>query len=179
MQAQYNRKHHHKSEKNTCMPPCIDTNLPTKIKTKISPLDNTSATRVAFREFIELTNLNSIKVFITTAVRGLPIPDPHQKTTPLHTSSLRDVRTPSLEITKSCQPSPAVGQLLIYSLSYHFIIYYGSICYISPPYSVLVYIPLPLQRSPFFPLRIPARSVSTLYFTFLLQVIILSSSLLA
>ena len=103
-------------------------------------------------------------------VRGLPIPDPHQKTTPLHTSSLRDVRTPSPEITESCQPSPAVGQLLIYLLSYHFIIYYGTICYISPPFSVLVYI---LQQSPFFPFQIPARSVSTPYFTFLLHIIIL------
>ena len=135
------------------------------------------------------------------SVRGLPIPDPHQKTTPLSIIPQRHMNTLSgnhwklltlacchlghlsssedpcscPRLTCACLSSPAVGQLLIYSLSYHFIIYYGTICYISPPYSVFVYIPPPLQRSPFFPLRIPARSVSTLCFTFLLHVIIISS----
>ena len=67
-----NGKHHHKLKKSTCTPPCIDTGLPTEITTKISPLDNTSsATHVAFCEFIELIDLNSIKVFITTASSAL------------------------------------------------------------------------------------------------------------
>ena len=43
-------------------------------------------------------------------------------------------------LTCSCLFLPTVGQLLIYSLLYNFIIYYSTICYISPPYSVFVYI---------------------------------------
>jgi hypothetical protein len=63
-----NGKHCRKSKKSTGTPPCIDTSLSTENTTKISPPDDTSsATRVAFWEFIELADLNSIKVFITTA----------------------------------------------------------------------------------------------------------------
>jgi hypothetical protein len=65
-----NRKHHSKSKKSTCAPSCISTGLPTATTTNISPPDDTSessATHVVFQEFIELADLSSIKVFITTA----------------------------------------------------------------------------------------------------------------
>ena len=54
-----------KSSKHQSKP--TNTSLSTAIATNITPLDNTSPTRVAFREFIELADLNSIKNFITTA----------------------------------------------------------------------------------------------------------------
>ena len=63
-----NKKHHSRSRKGTCAPPDINTSLPATITTKITPLDDTAlATRVAFREFIELADLSTIKIFITTA----------------------------------------------------------------------------------------------------------------
>ena len=54
-----------KSAKHQSKP--TNTSLPTAIATNITPLDNTSPTHVAFHEFIELADLNSIRIFITTA----------------------------------------------------------------------------------------------------------------
>ena len=136
-------------------------------------------------------------------VRGLLIPDAHQKTTPLYIISQRCTDTLSgghwrlltLACSHLCSPELTWGPpwsskaylcscILIYcqSATYlfsiiPFIFYYGTICYISLPQSVFIYISPPSQWSPFFPLQIPARSVSIPYFTLLLHVMILSLDL--